>query len=321
MTYEVYGLRPSFYTRKAAAMLKAMRLPYQDRLKTMADAPRIEAACGGYTKFPVLRTPAGDWITDSTRIGLALDAAHPDVAIVPATPALRAACLMLDDWADEWLLRAAIHWRVTDDVNRVWVARQAVASMQGAWEADDSIAADHPAAVMAGQFFLRAGEINRVGAVFADEVLAMLTRAADALSQHFASVPFLLGTRLSLCDFALYGMLEAGLLWEPSARAYVLPRWPALEAFRQRVANAAAGTGDWFMAPTLALVFAATDDFAAFLAANAVAVAAGEKMACWDGIEMRARGFTEKCRKATAAVLGGTGDIAGADALVAAYGG
>ena len=319
MSYEVYGLRPSFYTRKVAAMLKAMRLPHEDRLKTMAEAPRVEAAAGGYTKFPVLKTPDGDWITDSTRIGLALDAAHPAVAIVPADPTLRAACLMLDDWVDEWLLRAAIHWRVTDAANRSWVSRQAVASMMGAWQADDSIGDDHPGAAMAGQFFLRAGDVNRVGDAFADEVLALLARAADVLSRHFATTPFLIGERVSLADFALYGMLEAGLLWEPAARAFVLPRWPALEAFRLRVDAAEAGAGDWFLAPTLTDIFAATDDFGGFLAANAAAIAAGDMQAQWDGKEMRERGFTEKCRKATAAALDKAGDIPGAANLVAAY--
>jgi glutathione S-transferase len=319
MTYELYGLRPSFYTRKVAAMLRSMGLPHEDRLKTQAEAPRVEAACGGYTKFPVLKTPANDWITDSTRIGLALDTAHPAVAIVPGEPALRAACLMLDDWADEWLLRAAIHWRVTDDANRTWVARQALASMMGKWQADDGIGAGHPGAVAASQFFLGAGAVNRVGPDFAEEVLGLLARAADVLTAHFAGTPFLIGTRVSLADFAIYGMLEAGLLWEPAARAYVLPRWPALEDYRLRVAAATAGEGEWFAAPTLAGVFAATGDFAAFLAANAKAVAAGDTIARWDGIEMRARRFTEKCRKATAAALRGVGGIAGAERLVAAY--
>lgn len=316
MTYEVYGLRPSFYTRKAAAMLKAMRLPHDDRLKTMADAPRIEAACGGYTKFPVLKTPAGDWITDSTRIGLALDAAHPDASIVPEDPVLRSAALMLDDWIDEWLLRPTIFWRVTDDDNRRWVSRQAVASMMGAWEAGPDIAADHPGAVMAGRFFMRAGEINRATAAHEAEVMAILTRAADALSAHFEAQPFLLGGRVSLADFALHGMLEAGLLWEPAARAYVLPRWPALEAFRLRVAAAEAGKGIYVMADTLAGVFAETEDFGDFLEANAAALAAGETTARWDGIEMRARGFTEKCRKATGASIQ---PVPGAARLVAAY--
>ncbi|MBZ6377992.1 hypothetical protein B5C34_02085 [Pacificimonas flava] len=315
--YQLYGLRPSFYTRKVAAMLAAMRLPHEDLLKTAEIAPEVEAAVGGYRKFPVLRTPEDDWVTDSTDIGLYLGRQHPDAAILPADPAMRAAALILDDWADEWLLRPTLHWRVTDAENRRWVARHAVAGMNGDDDPgeDPGEAHDHPGVGYASQFFAGAGAVNRVGEDYAQEVLGILHGAADALAAHFETRPFLLGTRVSLPDFAMFGFLEAGLLWEPAARAYVEPRWPALAAFAERVRLAVAGDGDFDNADsapeTLRAFFAGMDDFAAFLGANAAAVAAGEKEARWssDGEPrvMRARGFTEKCRKATGAVIADLG--------------
>ena len=192
--------------------------------------------------------------------------------------------------------------------------------MMGVCEAGSEIADDHPGAIAAGQFFIRAGDVNRVSTAHDAEVMAILARAADALSAHFNAQPFLLGSRISLPDFALYGMLEAGLLWEPAARDYVLPRWPALEAFRLRVAGARAGEGEYIITDTLARVLAETEDFAGFLEANAAALAAGGKTARWDNIEMRARGFTEKCRKATGAAIQGVDAAPGAARLVAAYG-
>ncbi|EMD83397.1 glutathione S-transferase family protein [Pacificimonas flava] len=331
--YRLYGLRPSFYTRKVAAMLTAMRLPHEDLLKSADIAAEIEAAVDGYRKFPVVETPEGDWLKDSTDIGLALDAAHPDRSILPDDPAMRAAALMLDDWIDEWLIRPVLHWRVTDEDNRRWTARHAVAGMNGEPDPgeDSGPAYDHPGVGYAMTFFAGAGAVNRVGADYENEVLDLLTRAADALSAHFEMRPFLLGTRISLPDFALYGMLEAGLLWEPAARAYVEPRWPALRAFKRRVEGVEAGEGVFDTAdtapPTLAaLVRIAGDDFADFLAANARALAANETGATWAGKHMRTRGFTEKCRQATGRTITALTDsqkeslrTLGADRLMAAY--
>jgi hypothetical protein len=106
---------------------------------------------------------------------------------------------------------------------------------------------------------------------------------------------------VSLADFALYGMLDGALLWEPKPRIAVTEQWPQIEAFHTRVA-AADTSGDWFAIGALpnslkALLRYAGEDFGGFLRANAAAVAAGNKVAEWDGMAMPARRFTEDCRR------------------------
>lgn len=332
--YQLYGLRPSFYTRKVAGMLQAMDLPHEDLLKTADIAAEVEAAVDGYRKFPVLRTPVGDWVKDSTEIGLYLNDAHPEAAILPADPVMRVLALMLDDWIDEWLLRPTLYWRVTDRENRRWVARQAVASMNGEWDAGEDYGpeTDHPGVSMAMQFFAGAGEVNRVGEEHRDEILGILTRAADAMTAHFQVRPFFLGERPSLPDFALYGMLEAGLLWEPAARSVVERSWPSLVDFRDRMKSARAGQGAYDSArsvpPSLGRILeVAGSDYGDFLMANAAALASGKQEACWGDVSMRARGFTEKCRQQTSTAIGDLNEeelaelqqVPGTDRLLAAY--
>ena len=193
--YQLYGQRPSFYTRKVAAMLQAMRLPHEDLLKTADRAPEIEAAVNGYRKFPVLRTPEDEWLKDSTDIGLWLNDNHPDAAILPADPVMRVLALMLDDWIDEWLLRPTLYWRVTEPQTRRWVARHAVAGLDGDMDPgeDPGPAYDHPGLSMAEQFFAGAGRVNRVGTEHEAEILGILTRAADAFTAHFEERRFFLG--------------------------------------------------------------------------------------------------------------------------------
>jgi len=57
-------------------------------------------AASGQGLVPVL-VDQGRAITDSTRIVLYLEERHPGRPLVPKDPALRAECLLLEDWADQ----------------------------------------------------------------------------------------------------------------------------------------------------------------------------------------------------------------------------
>ena len=135
-----------------------------------------------------------------------------------------------------------------------------------------------------------------------------------------------------MCIRDSYGMLEAGLLWEPAAKAVVEKSWPALVAFRERMESATAGEGSYDapsdLPPTLGRILeVAGSDYGDFLMANAAALAAGDREACWGDISMRARGFTEKCRQQTGAAIGELTEdqlaelqrVPGTDRLLAAY--
>ncbi len=316
MAMTLYGTDPSFYTRKAWLSLTAVGADFRYALKTRANKAEVEAAVNGYHRFPVLDPgEGGDWIVDSTRIGLALSERFPARSLLPEDPALAILVRIADDWFDEWFLRPAILFRAKSAATRQWVARVGALNLLGR-HADATPTAEEEAMIARllpgiDRFFLDSCATNAVVGPGIAATEALLARAARVLEGALA--PFLFGSRPSLADAALWGFLDSGLLWEPEARAFVEARAPHLLAWHARALEAArAGGGAWNALEAAAarlapLLGGDALGFAAFLAANRAALADGTKRLLLDGVEVPARGFTEKCRAEIAARIGALG--------------
>lgn len=317
----LYGSEPSFYTRKAWAAMRLLGLAVDDRLKSFDVKAEVEAAVGGYHRFPVVRTDAGDWLTDSTDIGLELSRRNPARSLLPDDPALAALVRVAEEWFDEWMVRHVLAWRPVDPETRAWVARVGALNLFGLRAGAEPPAELHDrldrTAAGVERFFVSAGAANAVTPATAEAVRAGLDRIVDCLGSALARSPFLFGSRPSLADAALWGHLDAGLLWEPAARAHVAPRAPALAAFHARLASLAEAGGEplgcWDpladAAERLApLLSGEAHGFAPFLAANARALAEGHPKVLIDGVEAPARGFTDKSRRAVAQTIRALGD-------------
>lgn len=303
----IYGSEPSFYTRKAWVAMRLLGLEVDDRLKSLAVKEEVEAAVGGYHRFPVVRTAEGDWLVDSTEIGLELSRRHPERSLLPEDDGLAFLVLLFDEWVDEWLLRATVAHRGLDPDTRAWAAARGAMNLLGLPShapLPEALRETH-AKLAAGveRFFLRASAINGVTEATRDAVMAQLLAMLQALQQAVPADGFLFGSRPSLADAALWGFLDAGLLWEPKPAALVREVAPALPAFHQRLRTVA--DGDWadFAETASRLEPVLGGDalgFAPFLADNRAALAAGREMLLLDGVEVPVRGFTEKGRVALA---------------------
>jgi len=302
--YDLYGVEPSFYTQKGLAILKAKALPHAFVYKSFAVRAEVEAAVDGYTKMPVVRTPRGDWLFDTTDIGLELDQRHRDTALLPTDPVWAAIGRLLDDWVDEWLVRPAVHWRVqvTGAASPVWccIARNLMGLDRHQPLIDEQAARMHNLADRMIPVAERIGRTNRAGAGFESEIESLLAEAADHLTALFAVQPFLLGDAPSLADTGLAGALAGHLLWEDEPRAWVAARAPALPAYAARMETARA-VASWSLpsalpAPLHALLALIARSFHPFLAANRLAIATRAEEARWADIAMPARPYTEGLR-------------------------
>jgi glutathione S-transferase len=306
----LYGSEPSFYTRKAWAAMRLLGLEVDDRLKSLAVKEEVEAAVDGYHRFPVLQTPEGDWLVDSTEIGLELSRRHPRRSLLPEADDLAFLVLLFDEWVDEWLLRPTVAHRGLDQETRTWAAAKAAMNLLGLPSSaplPDALGEMHgKLAAGVERFFMRACAINGVTEETRAAVMTQLNAVLDALQQAIPGEGFLFGTRPSLGDAALWGFLEAGLLWEPKPAALVRERAPAIVAFHARlraVADAGGADGGWAgfgeVAQRLAPVLGGDAlGFAGFLDSNRAALSAGQETISLDGANVPVRGFTEKGRRA-----------------------
>ena len=74
--------------------------------------------------IPVLVSPDGLALQDSTEIIDFLEVRFPQAPIYPETPKQKLATLILEVFGDEWLIMTAIHYRWTKEENRAFVIEE-----------------------------------------------------------------------------------------------------------------------------------------------------------------------------------------------------
>ena len=275
--YEVYGALGSPYSLKVRAAMRAKRLPHtwtgmtaEDRARVM---PNVKAQV-----IPVIHKPDGSWTNDSTPFLLSLEGEGR--ALVPADPLLRYACLLIEDMADEWFMKAMFHYRWTYPEDQEWCAN---------WIMFDSLPNAGREGVEAMAANIRARQISRMPLVgCTPETLPVIEaswkRTCLAL-EAMATGPtrFLFGDRVSLADLALYGQLKV-MSVDPTPMAWLRAETPYLYRWLDLADDASGLEGDWLgagealalaLAPVKTLLAQAGDTYLPFLKANADALAAG----------------------------------------------
>ncbi|MDP3460640.1 MAG: glutathione S-transferase C-terminal domain-containing protein [Hyphomonas sp.] len=273
--YEIYGALGSPYSLKVRAAMRAKRLPHTWTGMTAEDRSRVMPNVRAQV-IPVIRTPDGAWTNDSTPFLLGLEGEGR--ALVPTDPKLRFVCLLIEDMADEWFMKAMFHyrWAYADDAE--WCAN---------WLMFDSLPNAGREGVEKMAATIRARQISRMALVgctpeTAPVIEASWKRTCRAL-EAMATGPtrFLFGDRISLADIALYGQLKV-MSVDPTPMAWLRAETPYLYRWLDLADDASGLDGEWLapdsaMAaePVKALLAQAGDTYLPFLKANAEALAAG----------------------------------------------
>ena len=231
----------SYFSGKTRAYLRYKDIDFVERpidlLTLMWRIPRHVGA----RVMPVVVTPHGEWLQDTTHICETLETRFPRAPVLPATPVQRIAALLLEAWADEWWVPVAMHYR--------WVYPENYALFEH--DAGNALLPGLPAVLrrrMAAHVAgLLRGYLPRVGVV-PDQYAALerwTTTMLDYLEHHFTAQPFLFGTRPSVADFALLGPMYAHLSRDPwPARELIAPR-PRLRAWVERMNAPQPQSGDF----------------------------------------------------------------------------
>lgn len=275
--YAVYGAIGSPYSLKVRAAMRAKRLAHTWTGMTAEERgavmPNVKAPV-----IPVILRPDGRWTNDSTPFLVSIEGEGR--ALLPDDPALRFACLLLEDMADEWFMKAMFHYRWTYAEDQEWCAN---------WLMFDALPNAGQASIESAAASIRARQISRMALVgctpeTAPVIETSWKRSCAALeTMALGPTRFLFGERISLADIAFYGQLKV-MSYDPTPMAWLRASAPYLYRWLDHADDASGIDGDWLDAQTAlaspalgALLAQAGDTYLPFLTANAAALEAGDK--------------------------------------------
>ena len=238
--YRVHGMMQSYFTRKMTGYLDYKGIPWVFR-RFPGMSP--EAMAVGYPGgVPVVETPAGEFMWDSTAMIHHLELRFPDPAVLPADPVQRFLCYVVEDAADEWLYRPAVgsRWYFAENaaVGGFELARDISVRMPVSCDQAHAAVGAHVRRSCA-PLGVSADTIRH----WVDDVLRPWLRV---LGTHLAQRPYLFGNRPSLADFALFGGNAAHFINDPLCRRWAEEDGPAVVQHTHRLLEPADQTfGAW----------------------------------------------------------------------------
>ncbi|MBW2287964.1 MAG: glutathione S-transferase family protein [Deltaproteobacteria bacterium] len=228
----VHGAKISYFTGKLESYLRYREIPY-DFVPSRPDQLRKRA---GAAQLPAVALPDGRFITDTTPIISWFEQQHPASPVVPEDPLQAFTCRLIEDYADEWLWRPAMHYRWSYDVDKYLLSREIVRELT----------TGIPVPAVFKRFMIRQRQLrvfvtgDGVNPATRPHVEGSYLCALDLLSSIFERRPFVLGARPTLADIGLMGPMLRHFSHDPTPAAIMQERAPAVWEWVARMWNAKA---------------------------------------------------------------------------------
>jgi glutathione S-transferase len=186
----------------------------------------------GFFQIPQVECPDGSWLVDTTPTIAYLDSVHPQPRTSPIDPAANFIALLLEDYADEWLWRPAMHYRWSFDNS---------AQLMSSWLAEHLTDPDISLADKKAFFYER----QKGTFVDGDGVTSETRAAAEASYQHalsslegiFATRDFILGDRPTQADFGFMGPMFRHFFCDPDPARLMRATAPGVQEWVARMWN------------------------------------------------------------------------------------
>ncbi|MDG1065059.1 MAG: glutathione S-transferase family protein [Luminiphilus sp.] len=274
----LYGSNISYFTGKMENYFRIRGIPYHFKSMQFPRMGRQLKQEVGVSQMPAVQLSDGRWLTDTTKMIEWFEAGFSDNALLPPDPDQAFVAHLIEDWADEWWWRPAMHyrwhypegarfasWHLATEVMGsvwlpVWLKRRFLAYRQrrGYTVGDGLTSINVPA------------------------VEASVRRLFGQLQEIFNVRPYLLGERPSLADIGLAGPFFRHFALDPVPLEILRQTAPAVLEWVARLWNTTQEDlqGDWLatlpddIAPLLRDIGAG---YLPYLGANAEAVRDGRQ--------------------------------------------
>jgi len=200
--YRIYGNELSPYSVKVRSYFRYKQLPHEWIIRN----PSVEDEFARYAKLPLIPlvvTPEGEGMQDSTPILERFETLRPQPSVHPADPALGFLSALIEEYGDEWGNKSMFHYRWFYDADQQSAgARLARSMMPGLSESELS----------GGVEMIKARMIPRLAFVGSsaqtkDQIEGSFSTMLAILDAHLASRPYLFGARPAFADFGLFPQL------------------------------------------------------------------------------------------------------------------
>lgn len=272
----LHSLDLSYFTGKLQSYLHYIELPFEFAGMSAASMRRV-ARSTGMAQMPAIERSDGQWMTDTSAIIAWIEARRTGLPVTPTDPLQRFFSLLLEDYADEWLWRPALHYRWSFAPDAALMGYRIAAEMLH----------DLPVPQVLRRILItrrqRLKYVSGDGVCGAtrEHVEDIYRRNLAWLEAIFQHRPFLLGSRPTLADFGFMGPMFRHFSLDPTPARIMRDTAPAVFAWVAAVWNARVSKladhplldtvpGDWD--PILA---DAGSGYLPYLAANAAAAARG----------------------------------------------
>src|SRR5215831_5330157 len=213
--YRIFGAEMSPYSVKVRSYFRYKGIPHQWILRNAASQADYEK----YAKLPIVPlvvTPQGSGIQDSTPIIDQMERLFPEPSIHPGDGVARFISALIEEFGDEWGNKWMFHYRWSRDVDQIASAGR-IARMQAPHMNEQEHAG------FAGKIRTRmADRVWFVGsnAQTAPQIERGFSDMLSLLDRHLASRPYLFGARPAYGDFGLWGQFYQ--MWrDPTAGALI----------------------------------------------------------------------------------------------------
>ena len=230
----VYGSAISYYTGKFEGYLRYKEIPYRFvELKPMV-GQRLAKETGA-SQMPAVELPDGRFMTDTTPMIDWFESNYPtQPSVIPPDPLQAFASRLVEDYAEEWLWRPAMHFRWNYRQDAYLLSRKIV----------DELMTGIPLPGILKRFVIRRRQqgiyVRRDGVTRQtwEHVENSYFETLNRLAGIFEACPYLLGNAPTLADFGFFASMFRHFSQDPTAAEHMRQRAPAVFEWQARLWNA-----------------------------------------------------------------------------------
>ena len=240
--YTLWGSPHSYYTGKIRSYLIKKGVPYREQFAFQPDFQSRVLPALRLVVLPVLETPDGRILQDTTDMIEHLEARSPLPLMIPQSPVQQAVAWLLGAFGSEGLLAPGMHYRWS---YRAEQENFLCAEFGRLLHRGPDRTARYATARQTMQYFNAFLPFLGVTPQTIPAIEAAYCELLDALDEHFLHFPYLLGGRPSIADFGLMAPMYAHLARDPVPATLMKNRAPNVYRWTERMNLARIGDGEF----------------------------------------------------------------------------